>query len=80
MPILEFWRLWSLSCDTNVPDVVPTHTTRLNYVLKIGKFAAKSGHKAAVEKFSTEMGKPVSESTARARSSWTTAQAGGSRF
>ena len=29
------------------------------------KFAAESGNKAAVEKFSTEMGKPMSESTVR---------------
>ncbi|CAI8035402.1 hypothetical protein GBAR_LOCUS19872 [Geodia barretti] len=33
MPIREFCRLWSLSCDANVPDV-PTHI-RLNYVLKL---------------------------------------------
>ena len=30
---------------------------------KIGKFAAESGNKAAVEKFSRELGKPLSEST-----------------
>ena len=30
---------------------------------KIGKFAAISGNKAAVEKFSKELGRPVSEST-----------------
>ena len=32
---------------------------------KIGMFAAESGNKAAVEKFSKELGKPVSESTVR---------------
>ena len=32
---------------------------------KIGKFAATSGNKAAVEKFSKELGRPVSESTVR---------------
>ena len=32
---------------------------------KIGNFAAQSGNKAAVEKFSKELGKPVSESTVR---------------
>ena len=32
---------------------------------KIGKFAAASGNKAAVEKFSKELGRPVSESTVR---------------
>ena len=32
---------------------------------KIGKFAAESENKAAVEKFSKEVGKPVSESTVR---------------
>ena len=32
---------------------------------KIGKFAAESRNKAAVEKFSKELGKPVSESTVR---------------
>ena len=32
---------------------------------KIGKFAAESGNKTAVEKFSKEIGKPVSESTLR---------------
>ena len=32
---------------------------------KIGKFAAESGNKAAVEKFSKELGRPVSESTVR---------------
>ena len=32
---------------------------------KIGRFAAESGNKAAVEKFSKELGKPVSESTVR---------------
>ena len=30
---------------------------------KIGKYAATSGNKAAVNKFSKEMGKPISEST-----------------
>lgn len=30
---------------------------------KIGKFAAESGQKAAVTKFSKDLGKPVSEST-----------------
>ena len=30
---------------------------------KIGKFAATSGNKAAVAKFSKELGRPVSEST-----------------
>ena len=32
---------------------------------KTGKFAAECGNKAAVEKFSKEMGKLVSESTVR---------------
>ena len=32
---------------------------------KIGKFAAESGNKAAVEKYSREVGKPLSESTVR---------------
>ena len=32
---------------------------------KIGKFAAESGNKADVEKFSREVGKPLSESTVR---------------
>ena len=32
---------------------------------KIGKFAATSGNKAAVEKFSKELDRPVSESTVR---------------
>ena len=32
---------------------------------KIGKFAATSGNKAAMEKYSKELGRPVSESTVR---------------
>ena len=32
---------------------------------KIGKFVAESGNKAAVERFSREFGKPLSESTVR---------------
>ena len=32
---------------------------------KIGNFAAESGNKLAVERFSKELGKPVSESTVR---------------
>ena len=32
---------------------------------KIGKYAAKSGNKAAVEKFSAELRKPICESTVR---------------
>ena len=32
---------------------------------KIGKFAATSGNKAAVEKFSKELGRPVSKGTVR---------------
>ena len=32
---------------------------------KIGKYAATSGNKAAVNKFSEKLGKPISESTVR---------------
>ena len=57
------------NANTRVLEAMESQQRRTYYSpelrAKIAKFAAESGNKAAVEKFSTEMGKLVSESTVR---------------